>query len=57
MNWAFKCVANFQKLSLPRLIVLNKLKDSVPDLSNLRPIVAAGPLRKLAESLILPELR
>jgi hypothetical protein len=57
LNWALKDNTNFNQLSSPRLIIFNKNKDSTPTIDNLRPIIASGPLRKLAEALILPELQ
>ncbi len=54
INWGMESTENFESLSTPKFIVLNKQKNSTPSLANLRPIVAAGPLRKIAESLILP---
>ena len=41
---------------MPRFIVLNQVPENIPRLDKLRPICIQGPIIKLLEAIILPEI-
>ncbi len=57
LEWSLDHPENFKRLSLPRLVVLNKQPKEIPSLANLRPIIVSGPFRKLIEAIAIPELK
>lgn len=57
VNSCFREVYIPDEAATSRLHVVNKDKNSTPNLKNLRPIMINSPLRKLMEALLLPELQ